>query len=1767
MKPLNISQVRHPMMRSTGRLKNQPEAKRAVFSFIALMLLFAASSVLAQIQPASFNVTQVRITVPINSTNSTAITNIVNVPGPDPANFSVTGLPAGAAATLTDTNGNPLLSSTIDTNLVLTVNTTNIAEGVYSFQLNATSPTATNFIVFVIQAAHIWNGNLNVSNNWTEASAWLGGVPTATSDVVFGDKGAQTNFTGGIAFTNVGIDANVTIASLRFMQTGETNSVATNSRPRFHTIRIAPSTTLTITGTNGFTFLRDYIDDSFTNLVSMGVSMVGGTSSRLVVSNNNANFALLVGNQSFGSTFGDKSFLNISNVNNFVAVVNRMGLADYRLFPNYRNYNDVNDLGDAPSQFMVDVALARTNIITAIYKDPENYTNEFTRNYAFSLGNNEVDGNGSSINGFLYLGQSNAFFMDSVLLGGANWAIGNAGSVRFNPAFPNSTAIFRSTNNARMSVFSISDTGGTNRATDTTRMNTVDFANGNGLVDILVDRFYMSRDRTLIASNQNPVVESQLTFGRGTIDANTAVLGFQEHSGKDDWTTIGGAEAYRNYCRADLIVTNGGLFKVNGTMTLGYTADNNPVGSAQQFNTRGTVTVYANSTVAVSNVVVDGGLNFYDSSGRNNRLTINSGGTFIVTNSIGDAPGLPLDTLAMENGTLVFQTISPTRTNAFVRALITSGTSPSIIKVNALSGVTTYPIQIPVISYDSASSPFLSANVSALGAGFSAYVLDNVANKTVDLFITTNPPNSLIWRGLLNNNWDTTTKNWITTVGSFPTNFSTGDSVTFDDGTANTGVNIVGTVVPGQSGTGVTVNSTVQNYSFSGGTVAGTALLAKNGSSTLTLNTVKQGPININAGTVTGSGSIGLANVASNAVLNYSGFINGGLTSTGTVTIASGGSLVGPMTIRGGVFVNSGTVSNTATALNVTGRTLMTNTASGLMYMIAGNWSVADGSTLANFGTIYNTGGRLNLGSAAAPFDGGLLFGTGEIQDPDGTPLVPPFNAVGADGRITINNAAVISPGAQPYNSIGTMSAKVRFDFNNNLAAPPAQIRIEVDFSQSPGQINDIIIADRWNNIAGMLVMTNINPGAGSFTNGQVFQVFQNANGINFPNQLDVNGTYPVMSPSIPGPGLQWGLADFRTYGTISVTNTPLIWNGTGSGTWDTNGSLNNWKSGLVYSDSQGAMFDDSAVGTTTVSLTNVVAPIGFILTTNISGGVTNIFTNSPVLSPGLVFSNTARDYTIGGTGRISGMTGLMKTGSGTLSILTSNDFTGSVFIEGGTVAITNVAGLGATLSGANSSQAYINAATLNYTGNTNANLGRAIVINGGGATLNVASATNELTIGTAIVGAGALTKTGPGTLLLNTTGSSYTNTIIGSGPLRLLNAGAGYGSITLPNSSAILQLTNSFTFTNTINVTGSGTTIRVLSNSLPVSGGVWTGNGDVTISNGSVFVFNAPLSGFNGTISFGNSIGTFRFNNVTNNNPCLGGAAATFDLGTGTASLSNMNGAALTYDLGALTGGANTILAGRASNAVTWAANTTYSIGANGSNTTFSGRILNGFDTVAVNKVGSGKLQLNGANGYTGLTTVSAGALGGTGSIAGPVTVTGGGTLSPGASIGTLAISNSLTLNGTVSVEVSRNGGTLTSDKIVGLTSVAYGGTLAVTNVGPDALAQGHSFQLFNIGGTGNFTNIVPALAPPLSWSFNPVTGVLSVAGPAPTLNVNQVGNTLQFSWTNTGTNLFKLQAQTNTLSVGVSSNWGYYPGGGTSPVSVTINPANPTVFFRLGN
>ena len=150
-----------------------------------------------------------------------------------------------------------------------------------------------------------------------------------------------------------------------------------------------------------------------------------------------------------------------------------------------------------------------------------------------------------------------------------------------------------------------------------------------------------------------------------------------------------------------------------------------------------------------------------------------------------------------------------------------------------------------------------------------------------------------------------------------------------------------------------------------------------------------------------------------------------------------------------------------------------------------------------------------------------------------------------------------------------------------------------------------------------------------------------------------------------------------------------------------------------------------------------------------------------------------------------------------------------------------------------------------------------------------------------------------------------------------------------------------------------------------------------------------------------------------------------------------------------------------------------------------------------------AGTVDLNGhtLGGISAKTVSSTGTLKGAGAVNGTVTVNSGGTVSPGSSIGTITLDTSPSLSGTLAMEIDKTSGVTTADKLACTGGgITYGGTLAVTKTGADALAVNDSFTLFTkSSGTfsGWFSSVsVPTLASGLSWDTNKLatTGVLDI-------------------------------------------------------------------------
>jgi autotransporter-associated beta strand protein len=520
----------------------------------------------------------------------------------------------------------------------------------------------------------------------------------------------------------------------------------------------------------------------------------------------------------------------------------------------------------------------------------------------------------------------------------------------------------------------------------------------------------------------------------------------------------------------------------------------------------------------------------------------------------------------------------------------------------------------------------------------------------------------------------------------------------------------------------------------------------------------------------------------------------------------------------------------------------------------------------------------------------------------------------------------------------------------------------------------------------------------------------------------------------------------------------------------------------------------------------------------SVDGGATLNLTNAAgINAPGINLIIAG-----GGVGNIPGPltlgAGSVTVGGGTWNIAATNTYTGDTIINGGTLIIPAKTALG-PVSTFTPAYVQLNGGSLGVTNNiTFADSLGGFTANGGFGGFNVGAGAT-LTISNQISGTGTIIKSGPGTLIL-----SGSNTFTG-----ILNIDTGGNAV----NDGVLEITTSNA------IAGVQTPIAIRN----LTGGASTF--ELNCTNGNILVTqDITLNGRSPSIpAILNAAGTNTLaGNFTGGN---GGPKYVIESDSGLLTLGS-SGTLLTFT----TADPQTI---------TFQGNGSFSV---------AGVISDGVAATGVEKDGNGSLTLNTVNTYTGSTLVNAGTLTGTGTISGPVNVNAGGTLSPGTPLGTLTINNTLSLAGSTSIAVNKT--LATSSQVAGLTGATYGGTLVVSNLS-GTLVSGDSFQVFPATTfSGNFSSISPAPGSGLSWKFNPTNGILSVVtGGIPTTPTNITfsvsGGNMTLNWPQSYTGWI-LQAQTNSLAVGISTNWVNVASSvTTNSVTMPINPANPTVFFRL--
>ena len=1037
---------------------------------------------------------------------------------------AITGAPAGVTATFVDSSGVLVSDVPINMNTNNSSKTTNLvvklvfdgtqAGGSSTLNLNLTGALTNGYFPLVLQVGKIWNGSANAAangaGNWSDSTKWLGGAaPGANDDVVFLDAGAQTNslLAGAAYLTNSVVDASTTISSLRFGMTNLLGAPATN----FHNLYIKDNVNLAIKGTGGFSMLRDYTYITVATGTKMNVAIYG-TNGTLIQTNENSNFSILIDGQ--GSI--PNSVLDMSGLGNLRLNVNEVAIGDILAYPNYNHF--ITNLytpgstfgGSRPSKCLPNWKMAMTNVVRAVYVDPNNYNNSLSRSYAMEIGRNETTG-GSSGNYGVSMGISNSFALDGLCVAG----YASLGGV-LNFTVTNSYALFRNTNGGRMSVIALGDAAGSS-STLALGNNTkcgnaglgVDFTRST--VDILVDRLYMSMDRGYTTGGG--VSQSSMGMSAGILDANSAFIGYQSS----------GNQTNQNNCTASLTVSNTAVFKVNGTLAIGYTTATAGDPSLPA-STKGTITIGPGGTVMASNITVGG----TTKASAANTITMIGNASLIVSNRIADAsPNGALGTLNFSGGNnsvKVFINGANPAAIIYVTNFTASGVGNKLV-IGSVTGLT-YPADVVIVQGASAtvvSAASFDAGVTMpVGSGLSG-TLGNSPSNTINLHIINRSPNNLTWRGPTGGSgtadWDYITKNWLNTNGVM-TNYDNPDIIAFDGAIGYaTNINITGATPLTPSVINMTNSAVKYTFLDGGNVIAGGPALNKYGSGTVEIDASTTVTLQLNEGVMTGfsPGTIGNANVASGAVMNFSGNLSGSLAVAGTATTA--GAITGTLTVQsGGVMTNAGTANN---PVSVQQGGFLYN--SGTLALIGtgspGSPTVATNATLVNSGII--NGDILFVNGTLKDLGGAANLTLTSVSLGDGGTLIPGGNAI---GTTTIYSDGVgLFPGAALLVKGSTTVLKV------DMAASPSNTVLSL------AHLSFGLSSSIRNQNGCTLVINNI--GVPPFAAGQTFHFFDNVSvpgSVPFSTGSSTN-TYPVISPATPGSGLAWDLSQLWVSGNIGI--------------------------------------------------------------------------------------------------------------------------------------------------------------------------------------------------------------------------------------------------------------------------------------------------------------------------------------------------------------------------------------------------------------------------------------------------------------------------------------------------------------------------------------------------------------------------------------------------------------------------------------------------------
>lgn len=758
-------------------------------------------------------------------------------------------------------------------------------------------------------AQSLWTGAdegaANHSNtNWSDALNWSpNGAPTTADDVFFNGANAQpssalSNPGGGPGDLSFQYINNIVDANFTISSLSYTNLGGT-----YQNTFITNGATLTISsGNSSGTIMAIGNNSTDFGASAQEYATISGPNGTLAVSNSAEN--VYVGMVTAGSGT-EQATLDMSALGSFNASVNSfaVGAVASTAFGN---------IGTA--------YLARTNVIVAV----GGTTNEGGQDETLSLMVGETGKNGSGMC-YLYLGQQNTIDANYIGVGLAK----EPAEMEFNTNWSNPSATIHAADGlSPVEVWSIGD-GLAQSGGSTEPAGVVDFSSGS--VSALVGTMFIGRSPN--ASGPHAATGT-LTFNAGTVAAGTIYDGYQAYATSDNG--------------AGTINTGAGVLQV-GTLNLAWTT-----GSTGATNTTGTLNV-------VGGTVEAGTINADTNAMGISAINLTNA-TLILTNTMG-AVGNPVSSLSVAGGATLNFNVANAFANASANAVVSNlfSDNSGAIAISELPNPRGYPEQFPLISYlVQSNGDNVSFTSLTLPSAFQGYI-SNDMTSTIWLVVTNGPViSSVTWSGGVNNNWDTTTANWL--LGASAVDYTNLDLVTFDDTAHTQNVNLTAAFTP----TLWTNNNNVLSYTFSGpGSIGGGCELVLNGTKSVTLAETGgddfSGGIQANAGTLVLDdpnssirGGLSIANGATVQIGNSDG--NGALPS-------------GAVTDNGALTFDQTNSIDVSTAISGTGALIQEGTGR-VALSVSNSYS---GSTLVSAGTLALTGSGNIQASSGVTVNGGTL--------------------------------------------------------------------------------------------------------------------------------------------------------------------------------------------------------------------------------------------------------------------------------------------------------------------------------------------------------------------------------------------------------------------------------------------------------------------------------------------------------------------------------------------------------------------------------------------------------------------------------------------------------------------------------------------------------------------------------------------------------------------------------------------------------------------------